>query len=232
MTETGPGPRRIRSYVRRAGRLTRAQARALQTLWPAFGLDTGSEPLDLTNAFGRDAPRILEIGFGDGACLAELAARHADRDYLGIEVHEPGIGHLLLALEKNRTGNVRIIARDATEVLPLIPPQGLHGVHLFFPDPWPKKRHHKRRIVQPAFLDAVGRVVAPGGYLHMATDWEPYAEHMLAVGNAAPGWTNTSPEAGFVGRPDTRPETKFERRGQRLGHTVRDLVFRRDDTPA
>jgi tRNA (guanine-N7-)-methyltransferase len=232
VTDTQPAPRRIRSYVRRAGRLTRAQARALAQLWPAFGLDTGSAPLDLAAAFGRDAPRILEIGFGDGECLAELAARHPDRDYLGIEVHEPGVGHLLLRLEKNATGNVRVIARDATEVLPLIPPRALHGVHLFFPDPWPKKRHHKRRIVQPEFLEAVGRVVAPGGYLHMATDWEPYAEHMLAVGNAAPGWHNVSPDDGFVARPDTRPETKFERRGQRLGHAVRDLVFRRGETPA
>ena len=232
MTDTQPAPRRIRSFVRRAGRLTRAQARALEALWPAYGLDTGDDPLDLAAAFGREAPRILEIGFGDGECLAELAARHPDRDYLGIEVHEPGVGHLLLALERNGTDNVRCIARDATEVLPLIPPRSLRGVHLFFPDPWPKKRHHKRRIVQPAFLESVGRVVAPGGYLHMATDWEPYAEHMLAVGNAAPGWKNTSPDEGYVSRPDTRPETKFERRGQRLGHTVRDLVFRREGSPA
>lgn len=232
MTDSQPEPRRIRSYVRRAGRLTRAQARALEILWPAFGLETGGEALNLAAAFGRDAPRILEIGFGDGECLAELAARHPEQDYVGIEVHEPGVGHLLLALEKNGTRNVRIVARDATEVLPLIAPRALRGVHLFFPDPWPKKRHHKRRIVQPAFFDAVGRVVAPGGYLHMATDWEPYAEHMLAVGNAAPGWKNTSPSGGFVGRPDTRPETKFERRGRRLGHAVRDLVFRREESPA
>jgi tRNA (guanine-N7-)-methyltransferase len=232
VTDSSPAPRRIRSYVRRAGRLTRAQARALETLWPTFGLETGSEPLNLSAAFGRDAPRILEIGFGDGECLAELAARHPERDYLGIEVHEPGVGHLLLALEKNGTGNVRIITRDATEVLPLIAPGALHGVHLFFPDPWPKKRHHKRRIVQPPFFDAVGRVVAAGGYLHMATDWEPYAEHMLAVGNAASGWRNASPDGGFADRPGTRPETKFERRGQRLGHAVRDLVFRRDVSSA
>jgi tRNA (guanine-N7-)-methyltransferase len=232
VTDTQPARRRIRSYVRRAGRLTRAQARALEDHWPAFGLDTGTGPLDLAAAFGRKAPRILEIGFGDGECLAELAARHPDQDYLGIEVHEPGVGHLLLTLEKNGTRNVRVIARDATEVLPLIPSRALRGVHLFFPDPWPKKRHHKRRIVQPGFFKAVGRVVAPGGYLHMATDWEPYAEHMLAVGNAAPGWHNTSPDRGFVERPETRPETKFERRGQRLGHAVRDLVFRRKAMPA
>ncbi len=232
MTDTQPAPRRIRSYVRRAGRLTRAQARALETLWPRFGVETGSEPLDLAGAFGREAPRILEIGFGDGECLAELAARHPEQDYLGIEVHEPGVGHLLLALEKDGTDNVRCITRDATEVLPLIPPGALRGVHLFFTDPWPKKRHHKRRIVQPAFLAAVARVVAPGGYLHMATDWEPYAEHMLAVGNAAPGWRNESPDGGCVARPATRPETKFERRGQRLGHAVRDLVYRRMETPA
>ncbi len=227
MAEAETGRRQVRSFVRRTGRVTRAQARALETLWPRIGIDAGVEPLDLTAAFGRDAPRILEIGFGDGECLAELAVRHPEQDYLGIEVHEPGVGHLLLAVEESGAENVRCIREDAMDVLPLIGPGQLAGVHLFFPDPWPKKRHHKRRIVQPAFFDAIARVVRPGGYLHMATDWVPYAEHMLETGRSAPGWANTSPTGGFVPRPESRPETKFERRGQRLGHEVRDLVFRR-----
>mgnify|MGYP001814604250 CR=1 FL=1 len=227
MAETETGRRQVRSFVRRTGRVTRAQARAAETLWPEFGIDLTGEPLELAAAFGRDAARILEIGFGDGECLAELALRHPERDYLGIEVHEPGIGHLLLAVEANGARNVRCIRDDAVDVLPMIGTGQLSGVHLFFPDPWPKKRHHKRRIVQPSFFEAIARVVRPGGYLHMATDWVPYAEHMLETGQSAAGWENASPTGDYVPRPDSRPETKFERRGQRLGHDVRDLVFHR-----
>lgn len=221
--------RRVRSFVRRAGRMTRAQARAMTELWPRFGIDAPDGPLDLDAVFGRRAPRMMEIGFGDGEALAAFAADHPQTDCLGIEVHEPGVGHLMLALDARKIANVRVICHDAVEVLDgWIGPGAVDQVHLFFPDPWPKKRHHKRRIVQPGFLDKLARALKPDGILHMATDWAPYAEHMEAVADASP-WFGRVDETGSGYAPGGRPETKFERRGLRLGHEVRDLLYRRND---
>jgi tRNA (guanine-N7-)-methyltransferase len=222
-------PRRtIRSFVVRAGRMTVAQERAWQELWPRYGVATGTAPLDLAAVFGRDAPRTLEIGFGNGESLVALASVHPERDYLGIEVHPPGVGHLMLRAEELGLANVRAICRDAVEVLQqCIPEAALDEVVLYFPDPWPKKRHHKRRIVQPGFVTLVAHRLRPGGLLRMATDWQPYAEHMLEVASGCSLLRNESPDGGFVPRPDSRPVTRFERRGQRLGHGVWDLAFRR-----
>jgi tRNA (guanine-N7-)-methyltransferase len=222
--------RQIRSFVRRTGRITRAQRNAIDALWPRYGIGAPAEPLDLDTLFGRSTERTLEIGFGNGAVLAALAMARPDRDFLGIEVHEPGVGALLQAIDRDQLTNVRICHADATDVVSdWLSPASLHRVNLFFPDPWPKKRHHKRRIVQPEFLEQLARVLTPGGILHMATDWAPYAEHMLAIGNSSELFVNTSQTGGFVPRPDDRPETKFERRGRRLGHQVADLIYRRID---
>ena len=222
-------PRRtVRSFVVRAGRMTVAQDRAWAELWPRFGIETGSAPLDLAALFGRDAPRTLEIGFGNGETLIALAAANPQRDYLGIEVHRPGVGHLMLRAEELGLGNVRAICRDAVEVLrDCIPEASLEEVLLYFPDPWPKKRHHKRRIVQPEFVALVASRLAPGGVFRLATDWEHYALQMLEVIAACPALANAAPGGGFAPRPDSRPVTRFERRGQRLGHDVRDLAFKR-----
>ena len=223
-----PGHRPIRSFVKRAGRLTPSQARALEQLWPRFGVDPPAEPLDLDTLFGRQAPRTLEIGFGNGDNLAELAARHPERDYLGVEVHDPGVGHLLLRMEREGLENIRIAHHDAVEVVSRwLPPAALDEILVFFPDPWHKKRHHKRRLVQPAFLERLARVMVPGARLHLATDWAPYAEQMLEVCEASPHFENVVPGGGYASRPDTRPQTKFERRGLKLGHEVFDLVYRR-----
>lgn len=220
--------RRVRSFVRRAGRVTSAQARALAELWPRFGVETPEGQLDLQALFGRDAPRICEVGFGDGQALAELALRQPENDFIGIEVHEPGIGHLLLNIERHGLQNVRIIRHDATDVLESWLPTGsLDRVHVFFPDPWPKKRHHKRRLIQPDFIGSLARAIRPGGILHMATDWEPYAEQMRDVADASAQFDNLSGAGCYSGDRADRPETKFERRGLRLGHEVRDLLYRR-----
>jgi tRNA (guanine-N7-)-methyltransferase len=222
--------RPIRSFVLREGRLTQAQARAFAELWPRFGVDWGPGALlDPRALFGDDAPVYLEIGFGNGETLAQMAAEHAERRYLGVEVHRPGVGHLLLELERRGLTNVRVLRRDAVELLTQgLPPASLEGVYLFFPDPWPKQRHHKRRILKPEFVDLLARVIRPGGTFHAATDWLPYAEQMRAVlGAATETFVNTAPGGGYCERPAERPETKFERRGQRLGHAVHDLVFRR-----
>lgn len=198
-------------------------------LWPMYGIERPAGILDLDALFGRKADRVLEIGFGDGQALSELAAAHKDKDYLGIEVHEPGVGALLLAIDKKQLSNVRIIHDDAADVLAgWIGPASLSRVNLYFPDPWPKKRHHKRRIVQTGFLEQLAQVLTPRGILHMATDWQPYAEHMLEVANASPCFDNTSEFSSFVPRPEDRPETKFERRGLSLGHGVWDLVYTRN----
>lgn len=220
--------RQVRSFVRRAGRITAAQSRALREFWPVFGIELPREPLDLDEVFGRSAPRICEVGFGDGQALATLAAKHPEMDFLGIEVHEPGVGRLLLTIEKQGLTNIRVIRHDAVEVLrDWLTPACLDRLHLFFPDPWPKKRHHKRRIVQQDFLALAARVLKPGAMLHMATDWENYADHMLELTDGCPRFRNLAGPGHFSERPAERPETKFERRGRRLGHQVRDLLYRR-----
>jgi tRNA (guanine-N7-)-methyltransferase len=225
----GTAPRRaVRSFVVRAGRMTVAQQRAWVELWPRFGLESTDAPLDLASVFGREAPRTLEIGFGNGESLVALATAHPERDFLGIEVHRPGVGHLLLRIEELGLGNLRVISRDAVEVLQhCMPDASLDEVLLYFPDPWPKKRHHKRRIVQPDFVALLASRLRPGGMFRMATDWQPYAEHMLAVAGDCVALRNDSPRGDYVPRPDSRPVTRFERRGQRLGHGVWDLAFRR-----
>lgn len=218
--------RQVRSFVRRAGRITAAQSRALRELWPVYGIDPPERPLDLDEVFGRSAPRICEIGFGDGQALATLAAAQPEADFLGIEVHEPGIGRLLLTIERRGLENIRAIQHDAVEVLrDWLTPACLDRLHLFFPDPWPKKRHHKRRIVQPDFLGLAARVLKADGVLHMATDWENYAEQMLELADSCPRFRNAAGRGLFSARPAERPETKFERRGRRLGHQVWDLLY-------
>lgn len=217
--------RTTRSYVRREGRITRAQQQALEVLLPHYGLAAG-QPVDWLKTFGRRAPRTMEIGFGNGTSLAAMAEQEPESDFLGIEVHRPGVGHLLLELERRRLSNVRVIHADAVTVIErCIPEQSLDRVLLFFPDPWPKKRHHKRRIVQPDFIGRVGHTLAIGGTLHLATDWEDYARYMLVVMNTAVEFRNSAGKGRFSPRPVSRPLTKFEHRGRQLGHGVWDLVF-------
>jgi tRNA (guanine-N7-)-methyltransferase len=220
--------RPIRSYVLRQGRLTPGQERAFETLWPRFGIEFTGQSLDLPSLFGNDHPVYLEIGFGNGDSLAQMAAANPDNNYLGIEVHSPGVGHLLLKIEELGLGNIRIIRHDAVEIITKgVSNQALAGAFLFFPDPWHKKRHHKRRILQPAFLQQLARVIRPGGTFHAATDWENYAEHMMQVLSESPEFENSLGAGNYSERPDYRPLTKFEQRGQRLGHGVWDLIFRR-----
>ncbi len=222
-------PRAIRSFVTRAGRTTLAQARALAELGPRFVLPYDPATRDLVaacTAGTKHQRAVLEIGFGMGHATAHIAALMPDTLFIGCEVHEPGVGALLKAIGEQRLDNVRIIQHDAVEVLQhMVAPASLHGVHIFFPDPWHKTHHHKRRLIQPAFVRLLAERLAPGGHLHLATDWQPYAEQMLAVLGAEPRLANTAPD--YAPRPDYRPETKFERRGLRLGHGVWDLVFRR-----
>jgi tRNA (guanine-N7-)-methyltransferase len=225
---TGPGaPRRtVRSYVLRAGRSTIAQQRALADLWPLYGVEFTSQPLDLDELFARGAPRMMEIGFGAGEALLAFAHAHPDMDCIGVEVHRPGVGHLLLGAHEAGLTNLRIICHDAVEVLQQqMPPASLALAHIFFPDPWHKKRHHKRRLIQPAFMDALATAIAPAGTLRLATDWEHYAQHMRDVIDVHPGFRNISPDTGFVPRNEERPLTRFEHRGQRLGHDVWDLEY-------
>jgi tRNA (guanine-N7-)-methyltransferase len=223
----GTCQRPIRSFVRRSARMTPAQSAAIERHWSAYGLDA-AEQLDLDAVFGRRAPRVLEIGFGNGDSLVAMARTHPERDYLGVDVYEPGIGRLLAAVAEHQIGNVRVIRGDAVEVLrDCIPAESLDTVLLFFPDPWPKKRHHKRRLVQPAFVALVTSRLVPGGIFHLATDWQEYAEQMLSVLEAETGLTNTAGRGKFYTAPTDRPVTKFERRGMRLGHCVWDLRFSR-----
>ena len=220
--------RTVRSFVLRAGRATAGQQRALAELWPKYGVEFSSATLDLDALFGRSAPRMLEIGFGAGEALLEYAAAHPEVDCIGIEVHRPGVGHLLLGVEAANLRNLRVICHDAVEVLQQqLAPASIALAHIFFPDPWPKKRHHKRRLIQPPFVELLAQAIAPGGTLRLATDWEQYAQHMREVIDASSTFANVATESGFVARSAERTLTRFERRGQRLGHGVWDLEYRR-----
>jgi len=246
--------RPIRSFVKREGKLTGGQQKAIDQLWSTHGVDLGSELLDLTELFGREAPVVLEIGFGNGLSLAEMAETHEELNFFGIEVHKPGVGSCLVQAKKRGLNNIRVSGDDAVLVLnQQIPDGSLERVQIFFPDPWHKKRHHKRRLIQPAFVDVLVRKLKPGGVIHVATDWENYAEHILAVLSVTPLLENTVASApnsksflssagvvlvnhedwpiqsllaqGRAPKPDYRPVTKYENRGIRLGHGVWDIVF-------
>lgn len=220
--------RTIRSFVRREGRLTPGQDKALNKLWPEFGIEETGNILDLDQEFGRHAPKVIEIGFGNGASLAEMAKAHPENDYLGIEVHRPGVGQLLMHIEEQGLTNLRVACTDAVEFLKnRIADHALSRVQLYFPDPWHKKRHHKRRIIQPAFVELLSQKIKQHGHLHMATDWEHYAEQMLNDLSDSELFKNCSDDNTFIPRPEYRPLTKFEQRGIRLGHGVWDLLFER-----
>ena len=223
--EQAAHPRRsIRSFVLRAGRMGSGQVKAMETLGPLYVLPYAPERLDVAKAFGRVAPVVLEIGFGMGHATAEIAAARPQDDFIGIEVHTPGVGALLQRIQERGLTNLRLIQHDAVEVLrDMIAPDSLAGIHVYFPDPWHKKKHNKRRLIQAPFVKELSSRLAPGGYLHCATDWQPYAEQMLEVLGAEPTLANTA--AGYAERPDWRPLTKFENRGIKLGHGVWDLVF-------
>jgi tRNA (guanine-N7-)-methyltransferase len=227
--EDSPAPRRIpiRSYVLRPGRIGPGQQRALAELGPRYQLPFAAQPLDLAAIFGRSAPVVLEIGFGMGDATAQVAAAQPQTDFIGVEVHPPGVGALLQRIVERDLANLRIVQFDAVPVLEqMLAPGLLSGAHVWFPDPWHKTRHHKRRLIQPPFAALLASRLAPGGYLHCATDWQPYAEQMLEVLSALPALANTA-GTGYAPRPDWRPQTKFEARGLRLGHGVWDLLFRK-----
>ena len=220
--------RTIRSFVRRTGRITGSQEKALEELWPQYGFEYTDAPLDLVALFGRDAQRTLEIGFGNGDTLVQQAQENPDRDFIGIEVHEPGVGHCLIAAKQTAVPNLRLIVHDAIEVLQQqIPVGSLGRINLYFPDPWPKKRHHKRRIVQPSFLDLCADRLAAGGALHVATDWENYAEHIDEVIESSARFSCGQRREHDGDHPLDRPRTKFERRGLRKGHHIWDWSFDR-----
>jgi len=221
-----PPRRAVRSFVLRQGRVSNAQQRAWDTLYPKFGIAFSGQPIAAPSVFGRVAPLIVEIGSGMGETSVAIAKAHPENDYIAIEVHLPGVGSLLKAIEEEVLANLRVIRHDAVDVLEKMIPEGsLAGLHVFFPDPWPKKRHNKRRIIQPPLVALMAGKLAPGGYLHLATDWQAYAEHMLDVLSAEPLLENTAKD--FAPRPAYRPQTKFETRGLKLGHGVWDLVYRR-----
>jgi len=220
--------RRVRSFVRRGGRITAAQARALDELWPRFGVDFAPQPLDLDVPFGRDAPRLLEIGFGNGDTLLAIANERPDWDCLGIDVYEPGVGRVLLRAGELGLKNARVICHDAVDVLEQqLPDASFDEILVYFPDPWPKKRHHKRRLIQPGFVVLLARKLEQGAVLRLATDWQPYAGQMLEVLNACELLVNSAADRAYVPRPAIRPLTRFERRGQQLGHGVWDLEYLR-----
>lgn len=225
----GDARRPIRSYVLRAGRMTPAQQRGFDENWQRWGLAHSDGTLDFAAAFGREAPRALEIGFGMGQSLVAMAAAAPERDFVGIEVHRPGVGKLLHSMAEAGVDNIRVYCHDAVEVLrDCIPEASLDTIQIFFPDPWHKARHHKRRLIQPPFTDRLRHHLKPGGILHLATDWEDYAQQMLEVLSATPQLVNTAGAGNYAPRPAHRPLTKFELRGERLGHGVWDLVFRRE----
>lgn len=224
------GRRPIRSFVIRGGRLTDGQARALERLWPAFGIES-TEPateLDFETMFGRAAPVYLEIGFGNGEATWRTAQAYPEQNFVGVEVHQPGVGRLLMALEEHGISNVRIACQDAVKFLrEQVPAGSLAGVRIYFPDPWHKKRHHKRRLIQEAFVGQLASRMQPGGVLHLATDWAPYAEHMTEVLQGSNEFSNLASDGDYCPRPEWRPETRYELRGKRLGHQVFDLLYER-----
>ncbi len=228
MSEEKTFIRRIRSFVKRQGRLTVGQQRALDHLFPIYGLELQDETINFSDVFQRSAPTILEIGFGNGTSLAEMAVNNPDKNYIGVEVHSPGVGNLLLQIEEHSLKNIRVINDDAVDVLnKMIADESLDAVYLFFADPWHKKRHHKRRIVQQEFVQLLRKKLKTSGVFHMATDWEHYAQHMMSVMTASAGFENIAGKDQYLLRPEYRPLTKFEQRGQRLGHGVWDLIFKK-----
>ncbi len=228
MTEEQKYMRTVRSFVMRAGRTTEGQQKALDDIWPEMGLELKNGSVDLVQLFGRDAPVVLEIGFGMGDSLIEMATQQPEKNYIGIEVHKPGVGRLLARAHEAGLTNIRVYAEDAVQVLAqCIPDASLSALQLFFPDPWHKKKHHKRRIVQPNFAQTIRKKLKVGGHFHMATDWENYAEHMMEVMTAAEGYQNQAGDGQYSPQPEWRPVTKFQRRGERLGHGVWDLIFER-----
>lgn len=228
--EAGVYVAKVKSFVKREGRLTKAQAKAIEEQWPIMGLDVEDAVLNLDEVFTRSAERVLEIGFGMGKSLVEMALASPEKDYIGIEVHRPGVGACLADAAEAGISNLRVFEHDAIEVLnQCIPDGSLSRVQLFFPDPWHKKRHHKRRIVQQDFVELIRRKLKINGEFHMATDWEPYAEYVIDVMTQVTGFKNMAEHGNFIPRPDYRPLTKFEARGQRLGHGVWDLLFKRID---
>jgi tRNA (guanine-N7-)-methyltransferase len=225
---TEPTHRSIRSFVLRKGRLTVAQQHALDELWPHYGIENRETVLEYDDHFDRTAEVIVEIGFGNGESTWRMALEEPEKNFIGIEVHEPGVGQLLMALEEHDIENVRIARCDAVPFLQnRIPTGSLAGVRIYFADPWPKKRHHKRRIIQPEFVDHLARCISEDGILHMATDWQPYADHILEVMQSTSDFVNLSPTGDYCETPEWRPYTKYEKRGERLGHEVRDLLYQR-----
>lgn len=220
--------RPIRSFVRREGRMTDAQRRALDELWPRYGVDLAEGELDLAAVFGRRAPVIMEIGFGNGESLVQMALNQPGNDYLGVEVHRPGVGRMFIRAKELGLNNLKVVCEDAAEVLKThIVKDALDGMHIFFPDPWPKKRHHKRRLLQTAFIRMVERALKPGGRLHIATDWQEYADHIVEMMTPIQGFENIAGKEIYSPRSDYRPATKYEVRGERLGHAVRDIIFKK-----
>ena len=219
----------MRSFVLRGGRLTAGQKRALDEYWPRFGIERGEESLlDFKILFGNEASVIMEIGFGNGDATWRMAQAHPEENYLGVEVHQPGVGRLLLNMAQQGIANIRIANDDAVKFLrERVPEESLNGVRIYFPDPWPKKRHHKRRLIQSSFIELLASRMCKGALIHLATDWEPYAVHILEVMQSSQSFVNASPRGDFCDQPDWRPQTKYERRGEGLGHNVRDLLFKR-----